>query len=388
MGKDDLARLASPGWARGYVTMRLLFGGRVVLGLLAAVGCRRGDAGTGTLPAVVDSGTLPQTRVAATLEAPLESGKNTVFCGSFQLAWNELRSEMNGEPVQLEGSPAVAAELNAGTFGRDDLGPEAALAMAGRVEDGVYDRIEETMQSRFPGAGFMPPAPRQDTAVYGYAYLEKRLPFAEGFDRLEAPLRFHVGETTVGVEAFGIDYHPPGGSRPRRLQAQVQVLDYRSDDDFILALRPGSAADEIVLAKVPPEASLGETVRAVAARVSAEDARQGPIRDGELLAVPIVVLGISHQYKELTGAELENPGWEGMAITEACQGIRFRLDEAGAALSSEARIEAKSAMGPTVRRFVFDRPFLLYLKEPAAETPYLVLWIETPELLVAEGSRR
>jgi hypothetical protein len=39
-------------------------------------------------------------------------------------------------------------------------------------------------------------------------------------------------------------------------------------------------------------------------------------------------------------------------------------------------------IAPEPRRFVFDSPFLLFIKEPQARYPYLALWINNSELLV------
>ncbi|MBN2021560.1 MAG: hypothetical protein JW809_02095 [Pirellulales bacterium] len=352
-----------------------------VMALSLAGGCGRSVPPAAELPPIVDSDTLSETRVVATLDAPLESGKNIIFCGTFQLAWNELRGQMQGQPVQVEGDPAIAAALNAGTFSRNDLADDAYVALAGRVADGVYDRIKQALAGRFPAAA-APPAPRVDTEVYVYAYLEKRLPFAEVFDRLDRPLPFHVGEKTVEVRAFGIDLGASQGKRLRRLYSQVEVLDYKSDDDFILALLPESEADQIVLAKIPPEASLAETVRAVSARVGANAEGRGPLQQYESLAVPTVALGIAHRYADLIGQGLANPGWEHLLIMDAQQSVRFRLDEGGAALASEARGALTCAPDQHPRQFRFDRPFLLYLKEADAAAPYLAMWIETPEVLV------
>jgi hypothetical protein len=52
---------------------------------------------------------------------------------------------------------------------------------------------------------------------------------------------------------------------------------------------------------------------------------------------------------------------------------------------SDARIAVANGDPPPPtkpRHFVFDRPFLIYLRERQAEQPYLTVWVESPELLV------
>ncbi len=57
--------------------------------------------------------------------------------------------------------------------------------------------------------------------------------------------------------------------------------------------------------------------------------------------------------------------------------LRFRLDRSGAQLNSEARMRIR-CVG---RHYIFNRPFLLYMKKRDAKTPYFVMWVENAELL-------
>ena len=61
----------------------------------------------------------------------------------------------------------------------------------------------------------------------------------------------------------------------------------------------------------------------------------------------------------------------------AQQDILFRLDRSGAELKSEAKMYALG--GAT--HFVVDRPFLIYMCQRGAKTPYFALWVDNAELL-------
>jgi hypothetical protein len=69
-----------------------------------------------------------------------------------------------------------------------------------------------------------------------------------------------------------------------------------------------------------------------------------------------------------------------MPIVLAMQSIRFRLDERGAILKSEAGV-ALSEDGSKPRQFIFDKPFLILLERRDAARPYFALWVDNPELL-------
>jgi hypothetical protein len=66
-----------------------------------------------------------------------------------------------------------------------------------------------------------------------------------------------------------------------------------------------------------------------------------------------------------------------MPIIEARQSIKFKLDRYGAALESEATIEASAIP----RYFRFNRPFLVYMKKRDCEQPFFVMWVDNAELL-------
>ena len=59
---------------------------------------------------------------------------------------------------------------------------------------------------------------------------------------------------------------------------------------------------------------------------------------------------------------------------------RFRLDERGAVLKSEAYHGPVASKGGP-RQFIFDKPFLILLEREDAAQPYFALWVDNAELL-------
>jgi hypothetical protein len=349
---------------------------------LPLYGCGKGPAASPPAP-LVAAENLAGTDVLPHTAGPIVAGRNYVYCATFQVAWNELEDRIVKGPVRLEGDPPMAVELGRRKSGKDDLPADAYLAMAGRVDEGLAGQIRQAMAERFPQATISVPEPQADSLFYVYAYLLRTLEFAEAFDRLPQPLQFASGEKTVPVAAFGFEHYEVHSERDEALGRQVSVLDYGSDDDFVLRLNAAGSKDEMVLAKVPPKATLDETIASVGQHIeeSTLDEWERSLSMGEALIVPIVDVHVERAYGELVGKYLENPGWEKWYVSEARQGINFRLDETGARLESDAALGMKSAGREQPRRFVFDRPFLLYLKMPGRPQPYFAMWIETPEVL-------
>ena len=73
------------------------------------------------------------------------------------------------------------------------------------------------------------------------------------------------------------------------------------------------------------------------------------------------------------------PGW----IAQAIQNVTFSLNESGGNLISEAAIRDQSesiSLVPT-RNFIYNEPFVLFLKEADKEKPYFALKVDNTDVL-------
>jgi hypothetical protein len=261
----------------------------------------------------------------------------------------------------------MVAALNKRAATKDDLDEASYVAMGWITGDGGLERLKEAMQQKFgdraqpkllPEPGSLPPG-----LPAAYAYLLKALPFRWAFARLDYALEF-AGQK---VEAFGIHQYLPGDQPDEdRMAEQVLIYSFRTNDDFIIELETESEGDRLLLAKVLPEETLGQTVDAVRERMAGW--RPTRMEEMEDLVIPVVDFDLTRDYDELLSA--------GLVLAQ--QRTRFRLDETGAVLESEG----VGVMGFTPRNFVFDRPFLILLERDGAGAPYSALWVGNAELLV------
>ena len=71
-------------------------------------------------------------------------------------------------------------------------------------------------------------------------------------------------------------------------------------------------------------------------------------------------------------------------LVSVVQSIRFKLDESGAVLKSEARIcveACKEVSKIEPPDLIFDKPFLVLLKCTASDKPYFAMWVDNAEIL-------
>ncbi|MDF2521412.1 MAG: hypothetical protein K0R84_2040 [Clostridia bacterium] len=348
----------------------------VIVLTITMIGCSNSGYEKDILAGSTDSGELPNTVVAPYIEYDIQPGKNILYCSTFQLAWNELKDEVIGEDIKLENAIEAVDYLNKSLSTKEDISEDSYVAEAGFVKDGIINKINEALKKKF---GREAPLLREEglepVDAVAYSFLYKNLQFEHSFELSEIPLAF--GDSLV--ESFGIDDFE-NNKKHLALSKQVDIIDYQESGEFIARLKSTSEKDEIMLAKVKHGKTLLETINAVEERV--ENGEVTSLRDSEILKIPKLKLNIEHSFTELEDKAVLNSGFEDYVIEKAIQNIVFSLDEKGAVLKSEAKI-LMCGSAPTIRRnLIFDKPFLLYLKEKDAEYPYFAMWVDNPELMI------
>jgi hypothetical protein len=336
------------------------------------------------------SSQLCKTEIAPSLDFALRSDINLVYSGTFQIVWNQLADEIIKSPIALAHNLPIVQALNKRLFEKDDISANDYLAMAGFGRDGIVEKIKQNLRDRFnrePGFNIQMVLPDD---ILTYAYLEKSIPFETNFDVFDEPFSF---SDNTRVQSFGVIKGDAAAD-------QVQILDYSHADDFILkfsspmfaqwkAQREGvkyapKITDEIILAKVTPGPTLLATVEHVMERIKASKYSKQILDSNvpEILQIPKIDFDILHQYSEIEGLPFLNPNFQQYRIAQALQAIKFRLDETGAKLSSEGFMHLHLGASEQIRKFIFDKPFLLYFREEQSRYPYLALWIGNSEILV------
>lgn len=322
---------------------------------------------------------LNRSIVVATFEHPLPDGKSVVWCSTMQLAWNELAAAMGGplstsQPADSPGGRAVAA-FNTSTAGKQDLDADSYVALAGFGRDGILDRIRRELQDKFHGAASPKLLPREvgSDEIFAYSYLFKNLAFKDPFIRRRVPLSFGDAQ----VAAFGL-WHDPRVENWSDIAKQVSILSYTERDHWAVELRSTSEGDRLIIARLPKADTLSATV--AAALAMGKDAKPESMAGNDTLVIPLLNFDITRNYGELAGVPLRGSSVSG-PVMAAVQNIRFRLDEKGAVLKSEAGIRTGAAIMKT-REMVADGPFLIVMMRAGTANPYFVAWIDNPELLV------
>ena len=302
-----------------------------------------------------------RTQFISTLESPICSDTNAVYCATLLFAWDEVR-KIVGTPLSIPDRYHDLKLLNASTSFRGVLKPSEYEAVGEVKGDYILTR----------------------------ASFEKKLPFDCKLRKYEHKLKFDGQKVT----AFGVD-----GDDHEDLKQIVEILYYKNDKNFIIKLKPADEKHEIVLFKT--EKKYGTMAEMAAAtdsliqlgkkeRVVSSKKWKYQFLDDDVVMVPDIDFDIRASFDKLVGNIFE-ANTETYKILKAWQRTAFKLDEAGAEVKSEAEfelvlacIEQEEEAKPTPKKMVFDKPFFVMLRRADATNPYFGLYVANPELLVRE----
>lgn len=300
--------------------------------------------------------------------------KNMLYASNFQVVWNKFSDEISRQNVVLTGNPIMTQMLNRRLTGAQDLSEDCYLAMAGTHEEDITARVIQALSDKFNESPAIDLSLKNPRDILLYTFLVKDIDFAEEFERLEKPIMF---QQSTPVRAFGIKEFVLDESHIRAA-AQVEIIYYNNDDDYIIRLLSRVQDDEIYLAKIPPLKTLSATCSYVLTQVNIN--RPQELKEKDTLQIPIIEFDIVDWFLDLEGRCLQSRGMEDFCIAKAIQSIKFRLVQNAAPYELLPSVsEEKKIIKP--RKFIFDKPFLLLIRRKGAGYPYFVMWVENTELL-------
>ena len=300
-----------------------------------------------------------------------ENVKNSVWCITFQLVWNDFMDKVaNGKPIQLEGgNPALVDELNKKLYTANDISTSSYYKVQGEVSPALKKQIEKAIYKQFKEKSDIIGMVNWNAknAYIFYAMLKKEFNFLTPFEILtSAP--FNGSEN---VKYFGIKKNSDN-----KLRENVKVLFY-NDNEYAIKLSTKESED-VILYKTAKNDDFITLYDFVMNNAKAEN-----LGYSDTLKVPNIDINKMISYDELCNKKVLGTD---KVITQAIQTIKFKLDNKGGSLKSEAIIGLmRTSLAPdNSRHFNFDEPFVLFLKEQGKDKPYFATRIENTEFLVKE----
>lgn len=302
---------------------------------------------------------------AVTLEDEIVD--NTIWCGTFQLIWNDLRNDLAKQDIVFKPQIKVVENLNKQTFTTKDLSDKYYYKKVGTPSIALKEEIEKAIKDKFNETSDILDDfkwnERDPKDYFLYTMLKKEFKFEKEFEELEKGTFGNYSD----VNYFGIK----ASNESNELRGQVQVLYYNSKEDFAIKLKT-KQEDEVILCKN----AQGNTFNEIYKKIQDNEQKytgKSYIEEGELVKIPNIKLKEKTEFTELENKLFYFSNGDAYEIEKALQTIEFELDRTGGKIKSEAgmMVEYKSAMiVDEIRDFSINDTFTIFLKEKGKDNPY------------------
>ena len=323
----------------------------------------------------------------------LPATNTVVWSPLFQSGWDQLNASLGGPPGQIDPPNKLMAGLDAFRWDAEKVMPKGSWkAWCGpATQDFVKQvNIEAAAITKEPEGPFVLKNESSGSRAF-FGILDREVEFQRAFFRsTKIPMKFRTEGGEHPVRFFGVRDEMADG-----FAGSVRVLAWRPvDGSHALQIDCKQAGDSLVLYLPPGNqdfATACHWLRTWRSRFKQEPASTNGWNDplmhrGDEIQIPYVTLESNADFTSvLTGTRYHGKKKIPWSISRAEQITRFQLHEKGA----RARVEASGASDPfaepshTVpRRFLYDRPFFVFLWREGAEWPYFGSWIGDESSLV------
>lgn len=305
--------------------------------------------------------------VTTTLTLEDEIQDDTIWCGTFQLIWNDLKNDLAKQDIVFTPQLKVVENLNKETFRVNDLSDKYFYKKIGTPSLKLKEEIEKAIKDKFNETSDILDdfdwENRDSLDYFLYAMLKKEFQFEKAFEELDN------GKFTdyENVSYFGIKK----SSESEELRNQVKVLYYNSKDVFAIKLIT-KQEDEVILCKNPKGNTFNEIYKNIITQESKYKGNKN-FQEGELLKVPNIKMNEKTEFTEIQNKSFLFSNGDSYHIEKALQTIQFELDKTGGKIKSEAGMMVKyesAIMIDEIREFAIDDTFAIFLIEKGKDKPY------------------
>lgn len=318
------------------------------------------------------------------------SDLDTIWCGTFQIAWNELMDYVGGNVEFEEDEILLANELNERTFTKDMLSENSYYVKTGNSSSSLKKDIDKDLKEKFnikDGAKILEGQELDNSnGILIYSMLEKNFTFPEKFDDLKSVVFKGKNEIQEKIKMFGID-----DESDSKLYDNVEVLywDPKNVDNTGIISNECAVKlktkenEEVILYRTDKEDSFENLYNELLNLSETFDGNK-EFTSYDELKIPCIDIDININYDELCDKLIKNT--DGEYISTAIQNIKFNLNSEGGLIFSEAAIITDSMSAPSIsaRLFYFNKPFVIFVKEQDKEKPYFAMKIDSTEYLQVE----
>ena len=307
--------------------------------------------------------------VVSTMNDKIE--KNTVWCGTFQLIWNDLKNDFAKQDIVFTPQLEKVENLNKEDFNTTSISENSYYKAQGVPTKELKKQIEKGIKEKFHEKSDILDSFDFDgnpDKYFLYAMLKKEFEFKNAFEELD---NGNFGNYE-DVKYFGLNKKASEESRN-----QIEVLYYNSSEDFAIKLNT-KQDDEVIISKGIEKDTFNDIYDEISNREKEYNGEK-EFTENDTLKIPNIKFDVEKEFKELEKKPFKIYNNDEYIIDTAIQTIQFELDKKVGKIKSEAGMGiAKTALMPQeeTRDFSVDNTFTIFLKENDKDKAYFAGNIE------------
>lgn len=302
-----------------------------------------------------------------------EISVDTVWCGTFQLAWNEMIKNKVKQDIIFNPKETMAENLNKKEFSDKDLSEKDYYTNFGLQTKELKETIEKDIEDKFNEKSDMLDSINwydTEEQAYGkyisYAMLLKIFTFEYNFIDLDE------GEFENGAYQ-NIKYFGVNNDTDTRIKKQIKILYYNNDEDFAVELTT-KEKENIILCNNPKGKNFREIYDNINKNAKSYNGTKS-LTNIDDFKIPNLKLDVLREYDELCEKEFKEKDGTIDKFSAAIQTIKLELNKEGGKLKSEAitgvyNTSIRDAKKETPKHLYLDDSFSMFLVEEGKDTPY------------------
>ncbi len=303
---------------------------------------------------------------------------NQIWCGTFQLVWNDAMEKMGKKPIVFKEYSPLAESLNQQKFTVGDISEESYYKIVSEMVPGLKEKIETEIKEKFgiqsitlDDIDFTP----NSNVCLLYAMLKKEFTFPVEFTDLGKG-NFAGGEQPV-------TYYGINDDTDESVWSNVEILFYDNKNEFAIRLKTNEK-EEVILYRTDNNTSFEEMYQKILEKEKSYTGSKRYTQYDKILKIPNINISTQINYDELCDKEIQGSTWH---IEKAIQTVEFSLDKTGGKIISEAELQERTksyAMEDVIadeREFLLTEQFVLFLKEEDKNVPYFAMHVNDDSVL-------
>ena len=305
-----------------------------------------------------------------TLLDKVDKDKNTYWCGTMQLCWNDLIDNVAKQNIKFDPQLDVINNLNQKSFSKENISDDDVYTFAGKATIDNKKIIEKEIYKRFNEKSDLLNQVdwSNDKKDICYSMLKKEFLFNTKFNELEKD-NF---KNTANVNYFGFET-----DAKEKMREQVDILFYKNDDNFAIKLKT-STNDEIIFYKNPEGSTFDEMYKKLKNKSNVYNSDSTP-KEEDSLKIPNIALNQITEFYDIENKKFEYSDGSVHYIEKAIQTINFSLDKTGGKIKSEAIIQTDTlSLDPIFsqpKKLYINDNFVMFLIEKDKDVPYFAMYV-------------